>query len=195
MSYCLARKPVRIQALARSTSSEAQRAERGLSCATRRRSLRPTTRRPAARFDAPMSLADQWARLCAELQCSGAVRAKGDEMLTRLTDDRLESSQARLAARAPPPRRTRRLRALEQNCAGASGAASTLSPLRAQCAALSPSDLRPPISLPQGRDVAHGRLAAAAYMSSQELGTPVSVRLLVKHLSLHIKVRALPRLS
>ena len=45
-----------------------------------------------------MSLADQWARLCAELQCSGAVRAKGDEMLTRLTDDRLESSQARLSA-------------------------------------------------------------------------------------------------
>ena len=45
-----------------------------------------------------MSLADQWARLCAELQCSGAVRAKGDEMLTRLTDDRLESSQARLVA-------------------------------------------------------------------------------------------------
>ena len=38
--------------------------------------------------------------------------------------------------------------------------------------------------------MAHGRLAAAAYMSSQELGTPVSVRLLVKHLSLHIKVRA-----
>ena len=35
--------------------------------------------------------------------------------------------------------------------------------------------------------MAHGRLAAAAYMSSQELGTPVSVRLLVKHLSLHIK--------
>ena len=69
-----------------------------MSCATRRRSLRPTTRRPAARFDAQMSLADQWARLCAELQCSGAVRAKGDEMLTRLTDDRLESSQARLAA-------------------------------------------------------------------------------------------------
>ena len=69
-----------------------------------------------------MSLADQWARLCAELQCSGAVRAKGDEMLTRLTDDRLESSQARLAAAAPPPRRTRRLRAPDQNCAGASGA-------------------------------------------------------------------------
>ena len=56
----------------------------------------PTARRPIRR--ANMSLADQWARLCAELQCSGAVRAKGDEMLTRLTDDRLESSQARLAA-------------------------------------------------------------------------------------------------
>ena len=55
-----------------------------------------------------MSLADQWARLCAELQCSGAVRAKGDEMLTRLTDDRLESSQARLATWPPPPHRTRR---------------------------------------------------------------------------------------
>ena len=38
--------------------------------------------------------------------------------------------------------------------------------------------------------MAHGRLAAAAYMSSQELGTPISVRMLVKHLSLHIKVRA-----
>ena len=99
MSYRLARKPVMVEQSARIGSAQTHLEALGsLSCATRRRSLGPTSRRPAARFDAQMSLADQWARLCAELQCSGAVRAKGDEMLTRLTDDRLESSQARLAA-------------------------------------------------------------------------------------------------
>ena len=42
-----------------------------------------------------MSLPEQWNRLCAELSCSDDVRTKGEAMLSRLTDDRLESSQAR----------------------------------------------------------------------------------------------------
>ena len=99
MSYLKARKPVRIQALARRPEPSAalpQRRPELCNPSALAAADHPTARRPIRR--ANMSLADQWARLCAELQCSGAVRAKGDEMLTRLTDDRLESSQARLAA-------------------------------------------------------------------------------------------------